>query len=73
MIGQEILHKDTLFNRTVENLKENKLLRESGKHITIPFGFPRLNKLHPGISRLIEQGVNAEPISYEKIIKNQHG
>ena len=24
-------------------------------------------------SRLIEQGVNAEPISYEKIIKNQHG
>ena len=51
MIGQENLLKDTLFNRTIESLKENKTLREAGKHITIPFGFPRLNKLHPGISK----------------------
>lgn len=44
MIGQ-----DTLFNRTFNKIKDNKLLREDGKHICIPFGFPRLDREYPGI------------------------
>ncbi len=46
MIGQE-----TLYKRTLNSLSTNKKLREEGKHIAIPYGFPRLDKEFPGITQ----------------------
>ena len=40
----------SLFHHTVKQLQRNKQLREQGKHIAIPFGFPRLDKVFPGIT-----------------------
>lgn len=42
---------ETLYKRTLNNLSLNKKLREGGKHIAIPFGFPRLDKEFPGITQ----------------------
>lgn len=53
-------------------LNKNKLEYYLDEYV---FRYNRRSSKSRGLlfSRLIEQGVNAEPISYEKIIKNQHG
>lgn len=62
MIGQE-----TLYTRTLNSLKINKSLREEGKHIAIPFGFPLLDKQFPGITQSTYHCVTAN----EKVGKSQ--
>lgn len=41
----------SLFQRVVEGLEENKLLREQGKDIAIPFPFKRFAEYVPGIQK----------------------
>lgn len=43
-------NNNSLFYHTIGQLKKNKHLREQGKHIAIPFGFPKLDKVFPGIT-----------------------
>lgn len=62
-----MLSKSTLFERTYNKLKTNKKLREEGRHICIPFGFPRLDKEYPGIT----QGQYVITSANEKIGKSQ--
>lgn len=40
-----------LFERVVKGVEENKLLREQGKDIAIPFPFPRFSEYIPGIQK----------------------
>lgn len=51
MIGQEALLNKSLYERTLDDLRNKKALREEGKHIAIPFSFDRLSKVHPGITQ----------------------
>lgn len=47
------------FQEAVRKLKKNKELRESGKQICIPFPFPRLAKILPGIEKGLHIGLTA--------------
>jgi len=40
-----------IYNRVFEEIAENKRLREEGKHIVIPFPFPRFSRYVPGIQK----------------------
>lgn len=47
------------FDQALAKLKRNKELRESGKQICIPFPFPRLAKVLPGIEKGMHIGLTA--------------
>lgn len=39
------------FQATLDSIKHNQSLKKQGKDISIPFGFARLDKVHPGITK----------------------
>jgi len=41
----------SIYKRTLEETLQNKKLREEGKHIAIPFPFPRFSNYFPGIMK----------------------
>lgn len=41
----------SIYRKTLEETLQNKKLRESGKHIAIPFPFPRFSEYFPGIMK----------------------
>lgn len=40
-----------IYDSVVDKARLNKRLREEGKHVCIPFPFPGLSKIHPGIEQ----------------------
>jgi len=42
---------NTLFNRALDEIKTNKKLRDEGKHIAIPYPFPRLSQYLAGTTK----------------------
>jgi len=42
---------NTLFNRALDEIKTNKKLRDEGKHIAIPYPFPRLSRHLAGTTK----------------------
>lgn len=48
-----------IFDRVLEGFKENKLKRERGDIVNIPFPFPRFSKFIPGIQKGRYIGVTA--------------
>ena len=59
--------QEGLYSRTLKGLQVNKKLRDDGKHICIPFGFPRLDKEFPGITQATYHIVSAS----QKVGKSQ--
>jgi len=51
MTSQETQRESSVFTRVVEKIRENKILREQGYDITIPFPFPRFSNFVPGIQK----------------------
>ena len=51
MTLQETQRESSVFTRVVEKIRENKILREQGYDITIPFPFPRFSNFVPGIQK----------------------
>lgn len=47
------------FKESLDKIKKNKLIRESGKGVCIPYPFPRLSKVLPGIEKGQNIGITA--------------